>query len=140
MKRSSKSMLGVTLLEIMLVLAIAAMVIVMSIRYYQSASTNQKINVTLNNLTGIIAAGESYLAANGTFDTISSTALQPYLPGNSMPNSGWGGAMSVDKISATSYRISMPAPPTPDCTRLKALITTNQKVTAAADCSTFTIQ
>ena len=44
MKRTIKSIYGATLLEIMLVLAIAAMIIVMSVRYYQSAQMSSQAN------------------------------------------------------------------------------------------------
>jgi len=43
----SRRMSGVTLLEIMLVLAVAAMVIVMSIRYYRNATNSQNSNVII---------------------------------------------------------------------------------------------
>lgn len=139
MKRSFKSALGVTLLEIMLVLAIAAMVIVMSIRYYQSASTNQKINVTLNNITGIVAAGESFLAATGTFTGMAATAFNPYLPGGAMPNSGFGGPMTVAATSASTYTITLPKPPADACLRLIALLASNKAVKMAAGCETVLV-
>ena len=139
MKRSFKSVLGVTLLEIMLVLAIAAMVIVMSIRYYQSASLNQKIAATLNNITAIVAAGESYLAATGTLTALSSTNLNPYLPGNTMPFSGWGGQMSVTTGAANSYSIGIPSVPANGCTQLTNLVQQNSKLVMASGCASVTV-
>lgn len=143
MNRSLKSSLGVTLLEIMLVLAIAAMVIVMSIRYYQSASTNQKINTTVNNVTGIIAAAESFLQSKGTFTGMKDADIMPYLPGGVMPNSGWGGAMSVTGESDVSYTIKMPKPPTDGCSRLTSLMgaggTGAKNVSINSDCTTITV-
>jgi type II secretory pathway component PulJ len=47
MKKQARSILGVTLLEIMLVLAVAAMIIIMSVRYYESANSSQQANATL---------------------------------------------------------------------------------------------
>lgn len=132
MKRSFKSIIGVTLLEIMLVLAIAAMVIVMSIRYYQSASLNQKIAATMNNVTGIIAAAESYLAGAGNLSAISDANLTPYLPGNVMPNSGWVGAMSVTPATANSYTINIPNVPGQGCNQLRNLVSQNSKLNVAA--------
>ncbi|HSW70027.1 MAG TPA: type 4 pilus major pilin [Gammaproteobacteria bacterium] len=139
MKRPPQSILGVTLLEIMLVLAIAAMVIVMSIRYYQSASLNQKIAATLNNITAIVAAGESYLAATGDMTAVSSTTLNPYLPGNTMPYSGWGGQMSVTGGSANSYSISIPSVPTGACTQLTNLVKQNSKLSIDSGCASVTV-
>src|SRR3954470_14535314 len=93
MKRSFKSAYGVTLLEIMLVLAIAAMIVVMSIRYYQSASLNQKVAATMDNVTGIISAGESYYSSTSSLAGLTSTQIAPYLPGSVMPAAAWGGTM-----------------------------------------------
>lgn len=91
MKRPFKTVLGVTLLEIMLVLAIAAMIVVMSIRYYQSASLNQKVASTMDNITGIISAGESYYSSTSSLAGLTSAQIAPYLPGSVMPTAAWGG-------------------------------------------------
>lgn len=128
MKKLLQSMVGVTLLEIMLVLAIAAMVIVMSIRYYQSASNNQKIAAGLNSIMGIIAAGESVLGAKGSLATVAVDAL-PYLPNNTLPNSPWGSPMQVANAQATSYDIEMNLPDIV-CPAFQSLIQQNAKLTA----------
>ena len=140
MKKSRKSMLGVTLLEIMLVLAIAAMVIVMSIRYYQSASTNQKINAALNTVTGMVAAGESFLAAYGSFTGISAgnANFLQYLPNSTIPNSPWGGPISsLNASGPTGYSFSMNVP-TDVCPQLLALVRQNGKM-ASSSCGSGSI-
>jgi len=139
MKRSFTSVLGVTLLEIMLVLAIAAMIIVMSIRYYQSASLNEKIATTLNNVTAIVAAAESYLAATGTLAGATAANLTPYLPGGTMPFSGWGGSMAVTNPSANGYSITIPSIPTAACTPFTNLIKQNSKLSIDTGCTTVTV-
>ena len=50
---------GVTLLEVMLVLAIAAMIIVMSVRYYQSTNAANQANTVVQQITSIVAAADS---------------------------------------------------------------------------------
>ena len=133
MKRSFKSMLGVTLLEIMLVLAIAALIIVMSIRYFQSASTNEKVNAAVDTVTGIVAAGENYNNANGSFSGITASSLNSYLPGGKPPASPWGGSITIMSVNATIYKISMPVPATGnDCTLLVELLKSNNKLKPAA--------
>jgi len=136
MKKSLQSMLGVTLLEIMLVLAIAAMVIVMSIRYYQSASNNQKIAAGLNAVTSVIAAGESVLGATGSLTTVAKDAL-PYLPNNAMPNSPWGGPMTVTGAGASTFTIVMNIP-TALCPSFLSLVTQNAKLSTSS-CGTDSI-
>lgn len=130
MKQSFKKMLGVTLLEIMLVLAIAALVIVMSIRFYQSASTSNKVNAGVSLVQGIVAAGENYLNATGSFSAISNTTLLPYLPGSAMPTSPWGGDVTVKSTGANSYTIAMPVTgPQSVCTQFNDLLKQNAKFT-----------
>lgn len=138
MKRSFKSVLGVTLLEIMLVLAIAAMVIVMSIRYYQSASLNQKVSVTMNNITGIVAATESYMSATGTLAGLTSAVIVPYLPSGKMPNSGWGVQMTIKGGAATSFDIGAGTVPADACKILTQMISQNSKMKATACGTTST--
>ncbi len=136
MKKSSRSMLGVTLLEIMLVLAIAAMVIVMSIRYYQSASNNQKMAAGLNAVTSVIAAGESVLGAKGSLATIATDAL-PYLPNNAMPNSPWGSPITISGAAATTYTIVMNIPSS-ICPAFLSLVQQNNKL-STSNCSGNTV-
>lgn len=135
MKRYGKSMLGVTLLEIMLVLAIAAMIIVMSIRYYQSASSNQKINSAVNIITGIVAAAESALTMGGG---LSASTIKSYLPGGTLPKSPWGGDVT---LSATTNTFTIVIPNVGgDCsTKLSTLMSTNSKVALTCSGSNATV-
>lgn len=132
MKKPFRALLGVTLLEIMLVLAIAAMVIVMSIRYYQSASNNQKVANALNIITAIVAAGESVLTAQGSL-TNASSQIAAYLPNSTLPDSPWGGAISISGAGTSSYTINFPVGST-SCASLKALATQNAKMTSSTAC------
>ncbi len=123
MRRSVKSALGVTLLEIMLVLAIAAMVVVMSIRYYQSATTNQKVSSTINGIIAVMAAGENYLSSNGSFTGMADANITPYMPGNKMPVTGWAGVMSVSAgAQGDTYTIAIPNVPAGVCPQLDAYL------------------
>src|SRR5438128_3196775 len=90
MKKFKSSVLGVTLLEIMLVLAIAAMIIVMSIRYYQSAGSSNQANAVLQQIQAITAMADNLAQTNGSYSSVSNGTLDPLLPGNSFtaPSSG----------------------------------------------------
>lgn len=134
MKKSLRKMLGVTLLEIMLVLAIAAMVIVMSIRYYQQAASNQRVNSAVDIITGYVAAGISYLNAVGTYTAITASALNPYLPNNQTPPSPWGGAITVGSGSATTFPITFPSVPAADCAKMSNLLQAQSKNIAISAC------
>lgn len=138
MNRNLKSMLGVTLLEIMLVLAIAAMVIVMSIRYYQSASSNQRVAAAADLLTGYIGGAESYVQAGGSFASITASKLATYSGVSATAISPWGQAVSVSGTT-TGFTVNFGTVPSTDCTKLMGLLKTNTSITFAASCTTATV-
>ncbi len=138
MKRFSKSMLGVTLLEIMLVLAIAAMIIVMSIRYYQAANQSQQANSFLEQVQGITATVESLAIGSGTYSTITTANLQTMLPGGvSALNAPWGGAITFT-ANTNGFTLAVPAPSTPTCTLITKQLSVNNHYTVDGSCATVT--
>lgn len=132
MKRMIKSVLGVTLLEIMLVLAIAAMIIVMSVRYYQSASTNQQANGALQMIQGITSAADNLAQGTGSYANavVSTATIQPLMPNNSM-STPWGGTITVTGGSPT-YSVSLTLVPAQVCLLLKSRLASNPKFVAAS--------
>lgn len=144
MKRFNKSMLGVTLLEIMLVLAIAAMVIVMSVRYYQSASSSQQANSILQQIQGITAAADGLAQASGSYATgaVDNTNLAPLMPGGTNAFiTPWGTDITVDGATGTTYNVSIADAPSGVCPLVVSKLATNnhyQSLTpaTAADCGT----
>jgi major structural subunit of bundle-forming pilus len=132
-------MVGVTLLEIMLVLAIAAMVIVMSIRYYQSASLSQKLNTAMSIITGVSAAAENYLNQKGTYSTLTNATLSAFLPGSSDLSSPWGGKIEIKGATDGTFTMTLNNIPATACTQLKALLQTNKKVSLPDGCTPVTI-
>lgn len=144
MKRTYKSMIGVTLLEIMLVLAIAALVIVMSIRFYQSASASNKVNAAVNQIQGIMAAVENYANANGGSYTFTNATLAPYLPGGGSSGTltnPWGVPVTVSGTagSATYTIVYASAVGVNECTALTGVLRSNTKLSLGADCKTVTV-
>lgn len=89
MKRSIRTVLGVTLLEIMLVLAIAGVVIAMSIRYYQQAATNQKVTAGMSAVMAVSSAVEQWILGGGNTGLKTDIPLDKYFPGSSVPKSPW---------------------------------------------------
>jgi type II secretory pathway pseudopilin PulG len=140
MKRTYKSMMGVTLLEIMLVLAIAALVIVMSIRFYQSASNSNKVNAAVSQIQGIVAAAENYANANGGKYDFTNATLAPYLPGGSGTlNNPWGGSVTVAGGTAGTMTITYSAAiATEPCAMLKGNLEQSNKF-KFPDCKVVTV-
>src|SRR3990167_9644757 len=98
--RKYASMLGVTLLEIMLVLAVAAMIIVMSVRYYQSASASEQANSMLEMVQAITAAADGIAQPAGSYSGATTAAISPMMPNQSM-KTVWGGTVSIGSNTTT---------------------------------------
>ena len=126
MKRFIRSMLGVTLLEIMLVLAVAAMIIVLSVRYYQSASANQQANSLLQQLEAITAIADGIGQANNSYSTVNTTNVQGQMPNQNM-NTPWGSSISVTG-STNAYTVSISTGiPAAVCAQIVPRLETNAK-------------
>ncbi len=127
MKRTLRTMLGVTLLEIMLVLAIASMVIVMSIKYYQSATSSQQANAVLAQIQSIQAAADSISQGAGGYSTVTSATLAALLPKNGLI-SPWNGTITFAG-SATSYLLTLGTMPASICPIIKVKLSANGRIT-----------
>ena len=128
MKRFKKSILGVTLLEIMLVLAIAAMIIVMSVRYYQSANINQQANAFLAQLQAMQAAADSLSQATGSYSAATASSIVSIVGGTgNTVNTPWGGTITPSKSSASTmlYTMGGAAVSTAVCTLVKSRLAAN---------------
>lgn len=128
MRRFARSVLGVTLLEIMLVLAIAAMIIVMSVRYYQSASASQQANAILQQLQAITAAADSLSQSTGSYSAadISTSTLGPLLPNGSYAFvTPWGTSITIGSPAGNSYQVTVPGVPSGVCPLLVSKLATN---------------
>lgn len=134
MKKFSKSMLGVTLLEIMLVLAIAAMIIVMSVRYYQSATANQQANAILQMIQTVTANADGLAQGTGSYSggSVSTTTLQPLMPNNTLVTP-WGGALTVTSATSSTYAVQITTMPAQVCAQVKARLAGNPKYTLVSN-------
>lgn len=128
MRRFSKSMLGVTLLEIMLVLAIAAMIIVMSVRYYQSATSSQQSNAVLQQVQALTAAADGLSQSSGSYAGVTSAAVGPLLPANGL-QTPWGTTITITP-STSSYTVNIPGVPTGVCPLLVSKLGANAHYSA----------
>lgn len=139
MKQIAK-LLGVTLLEVMLVLAVAAMIIVMSIRYYQTANSNQQVNGLLQMAQGIAAAADGLAQKDGSYSnsTVTSTNIKALMPNNSM-GTPWGTTATFTSTGATGYTVTFPSTPQAVCIQASSRLSANPKftnVTAPGACAT----
>ena len=134
MKQFSKSALGVTLLEIMLVLAVAAMIIVMSVRYYQSATASEQANSMLEMVQAITAAADGIAQPVGTYASATTTAVTPMMPNQSM-TTVWGATVTLGSQSATSYQVTISSIPTAVCNAFTPKLLASSKFTTSSTCN-----
>ncbi len=140
MKLNTRSILGVTLLEIMLVLAIAAMVIVMSIRYYQSATSSQQVNTIMQQLQGVTAAMDNLAVGSGTYANITQAQLLAALGGGNALTTPLGTTVSMTSPSGTGYTVSVPMNAT-ICPMVSTKVAANTKMnvtSSTTSCTTLT--
>jgi len=138
MKRILKKMLGVTLLEILLVLAIAALVIIMSIRYYQSSTSSAQANAAMEEIQAIASAMDNIANGGaGTYSNITSATLVAVVGSTNMitPTNQ---AITYTPGTATTYAISMPLNTTV-CASVLAKLASQTKVTNPACDGTGTL-
>jgi type II secretory pathway pseudopilin PulG len=132
MKKVMKSVLGVTLLEVMLVLAVAAMIIVMSVRYYQSATANQQANSALQITQGITAAADGLAQATGSYVTggVATATVAGLMPGGGVTiTAPWGGLVTLGGVTASTYVVTFGSTPVQVCSILKSRLVGNPKYT-----------
>lgn len=117
MKRSIRSAAGVTLLEIMLVLAIAAMIIVMSVRYYQSATTSQQVNNSIQQLQAYMAAADNLAVGSGSYTSVNKDAIISVV---GQANAGNPGTLKTFTGANTSYTMVVTYAPAALCNAINA--------------------
>ena len=135
MNRLTQKMRGVTLLEIMLVLAIAALLVVMSVRYYQSTRTSQQVDAMVEQIQSIVQAADGIAQEQGYSATaVTTSAIGSTLPANAM-TSPWGTPITVAVTSATTFTITTTNVPAGVCSLLVAKYNQNKNFdTTAISC------
>lgn len=126
-------MQGVTLLEIMLVLAVAAMIIVMSIRYYQSSSQSNDANAAMEQINVIASAVDNISrGGGGNYSNVTQTAISGVIGSGNMITST-NQAIVWSATSARTYTVTMSLAPRV-CNSVLAKIAGNSKIGTAASC------
>ena len=136
MKKYMRSVSGVTLLEVMLVLAIAAMIIVMSVRYYQAATNSQQANTALEDVQNIVAAADGLAVGGGSYSAISASIST--VVGSTNMKDPTGSTISISAPSATSLQMTLNMS-APACISAAARLSANTKYTATCSGGTLTV-
>lgn len=144
---SYQRMRGISLLEVLLSLSIIAIILVMATRYYFVASHNDKVNTTVTQVGGLIAAIHNYKGIDATYEygTDMSTLAHagqlsnfPGYDGKSSLSTLWGGAITLS-TTATIATLKVELPDEATClTLLRAFPSdTNNNILSRCDGRTF---
>lgn len=123
---------GVTLLEILLVLSISASILVMSVRYYGSATASLQANTALQQVQLITAtvdnqtAGVSYAAMNVDM-------VKAMLPKASL-TTPWGANVTITPVSSTTYEVVLGDTPSQVCPLLQSKLVANNHYQVSSTC------
>ena len=129
MRRSPLSVVGATLIEIMLVLAIIVLIILMSVRYYQSTATANQTDQVMGMISAITAAADNLsLGSADGYSNVTAQNMAPVL-GSANMNSPWGGSVVFSAGNTTSYTVTIPKPTASVCTAVLIKLKANSKFT-----------
>lgn len=140
--QNRKKSLGIGLLELMLSLAIIAVLLIMATRYYSSASNSQKITAATGMINAVKAAAASYLGGNATAYasnvSIANLVSAGYLPssfvagsnGNSSTTNPWNESVGVT-ATASTITITMATPSSDICGQLQQQVQSSSTGSAA---------
>lgn len=122
-------MLGATLLEIMLVLSIIALIILMSIRYYQATSNASQTEQVMELIQALTAAADNLaMGASGGYSNATTSNITS-LSGSGVLISPWGGAVTISGQTTTAYSVTIPHAPAAVCTNVTNKLKVNTKYT-----------
>jgi type II secretory pathway pseudopilin PulG len=138
MKRYFKSIAGVTLLEILLVLAIASMIIVMSIRFYQNATTSENSNIIMEDIQNITAAADNIAQGNGSYSGVSNSTITAIAGAGNM-RSPYGGAFTITGVGGSSYSVQLSSVPSNVCSNIIVRLKANTKFSGPPACNGTTL-
>lgn len=117
---------GISLLEVMLSLAIIAIILVMATRYFGLASNTSKLNTATSQINEVKGGLSQWQLTHGSFagGTIANLGSEALITTQTAQNGGagvnpWGGNLSV-QITGTTATITMDGVPTESCANLAA--------------------
>ena len=136
MMNKSKS-LCVTLLEILLVLGVASVIILMSVKFYKSAGDSSQVNSVMQTIQGITAAADGIAQNDGSYAGATSTAIAT-IAGSKIFVAPWGSTITI-AANATGYTLTFTNKPgTQVCDQLILKMGSNPKYVFTATCTTVT--
>ncbi|MBY0543999.1 MAG: hypothetical protein K2Q14_00440 [Gammaproteobacteria bacterium] len=139
---------GISLLEVLLIIAVSAIVMVMAVGYFDNVRLTSKVNETVLQVRNLYQGSLSYYNSQKYQALTSNTNIaQDLLDGNyvtpsdlNSPWAGRGGSLISNKVvidtQASTVTIITPALPQKACTVLSARITASFAKPTLSNCTT----
>jgi len=89
---SHKNQIAVTLIEMLLVVALLAMLVIMGVNTYMHRGQVSKIDKAAKQIQNVLATAQAYYADNGVWPANFDNLIPEYLPPNAADNA-WGGKL-----------------------------------------------
>ncbi len=134
---------GIGLLELMLSLAIIAVLLIMATRYYQAARLSQQVNDAISLTSAIAGASQNWVLGQGNFTGISFAALkkQGLIPAGIADNAAnatpWHTALDLASTTdGSKIVITLNQIPQEACYSLETKLQGQIQDTTGTDCAT----
>lgn len=118
---------GYSLIELMLALAIIAIMLVVATRYYSTTSSSQKVNAGVNMLQAVINAGEDIKNTTNSYKSI--VGIQKLIDQGLVPKNfsdtninPWGGSINATSGTDTNFVLTLTNIPLEDCLSLAEIM------------------
>ncbi|OGT52711.1 MAG: hypothetical protein A3F17_03360 [Gammaproteobacteria bacterium RIFCSPHIGHO2_12_FULL_41_15] len=133
---------GLSLLEVLLSLSIIAIILIMATRYFFVASHNDKVNITVSQIGGLIAAVHNYNGADPNYSNMTIEKLSvagqlvnfPGFDGHETLKTMWGDVFTL-QANATNITLKINLPDTPTCEALMRAFPSDPKGSVTSECN-----
>ncbi len=134
---------GISLIELLLSLAIIAILLVMATRFYESTRSSQQVNDATNVLQHLMAASDKWFSVYKSYQKTDNGDISlpqlitlGWLPKNFVfANANpWGGSINITPEDSTHVKFMLAHVPAKDCLNMQELL--QQQLNLAGTCDT----
>ncbi len=105
-KKWIRKMPGITVLEVMLALAVSALIIIAVVMFYNATKTSASVSKVISDMNGIVAAADTYIAGGGAASNLTGdNAISTLQGAGLLPatlNDPWGLPYTATVTAATA--------------------------------------
>lgn len=129
--------MGIGLLELMLALAIIAMMMVAASKYYQSTQVARRVQTAVENVQALYSANERWVQdGHAAAGALGDFMTNGYLPEDFATTANpWGGTITVNALDTVYLKATFSKVPLNDCNNVTSKLD-NKFFVKAVDCTT----